>query len=199
MRAFDLYGISNRCVSHNAEEEKDSAEHHEPELRVIALVSGVGVESERDKRLLMRIHPEQGEDCGVIWQKNPRYSLVAIKPESGIGGIRIERLLGFWPDEIVVRLGVTGLESLKIADTEKTFHWEVASYPPYTKTLSVIDTNGRVERISSLDQAHGALMIKSEKPEIPIDSGYFEFTIPAEILKRNPESFSVRWIDFYRN
>ncbi len=33
---------------------------------------------------------------------------------------------------------------------------------------------------------------------IPLKEGYFEVRLPKKSLEKNPESLTLRWIDFYR-
>jgi hypothetical protein len=35
-------------------------------------------------------------------------------------------------------------------------------------------------------------------PEIPLTQGYFEITLPEDLLTEAGKSFSIQWIDFYR-
>lgn len=170
-----------------------------PGMRVAALVSGFSVEDQKKHALAMEIQSDQSNTRGVLWEKSANYSLIAIKPDAGVGGLRLRRLKAVWPREIVVRLALRGLESLRISDAAENYHWEVSSHPPYSVNLSVVDSDGNAIRLTEKGSNDHKLSIEANPREIPLSSGYFEFTIPEKILKRNPESLGIQWIDFYRN
>jgi hypothetical protein len=64
-----------------------------------------------------------------------------------------------------------------------------------------LDPPGGDERPITPDSPHWMeVKIVSDKaaPRIPLDDGYFEITLPKDVLGKGRRSFSIRWIDFYR-
>jgi hypothetical protein len=40
--------------------------------------------------------------------------------------------------------------------------------------------------------------IVGEDKTIPLERGYFELRFPEALLRGNPETIALRWVDFYR-
>lgn len=118
----------------------------------------------------------------------------------GISNAVIERTNEKWPDAVVLRLHLKGLESFKVSDGKVTLNAAVSSQDgkvrlwkdakedspldaktPYWMEIRMVGGDGKPAKT------------------IPLKDGYFEMTVPKAIFEGNPKSITVNWIDFYRN
>ncbi len=130
-------------------------------------------------------------------------TIVDITSEFGIDEAKITRQSEQWPQSVVVRLHLQGLESFKAHSRSGAFEWSVASSgkqpsgPVVMQTLSY--TASGTEQPDEKSDSFRGLRIVSEKNQIPLTSGYFEVPLPRKLFQGNPEEITLRWIDFYRN
>ena len=120
----------------------------------------------------------------------------------GISNAVIERTGEKWPDAVVLRLHLKGLENFKVT-TDKV-KLEGSASVQEGKPLMRLWKDGKED--SPLDAKSPywmeIRMIGGDgKPAkaIPLKDGYFEMQLPKAIFEGNPKSITVNWIDFYRN
>ena len=123
-------------------------------------------------------------------------TILDITSLSGIGGATIERKAEHWPDRLVLRLRLLGLESLAISagsvkliggHLKQLSLWkgdkegpEVTRNSPYWMDITAMDADG--------------------KPAMgwPGEGGWLEMTIPKALLTDQAKTLTLGWIDFYR-
>jgi hypothetical protein len=124
-----------------------------------------------------------------------------VKGSLGIGTADIERQDKKWPDAVMLRLHLQGLESFRVSNGPVTLEatiftdegkptvgeWKGGSEnagldekSPFWMDVRILAGDGKLARA------------------IPVKDGYFEITLPKAIFDGNPKSISLRWIDFYR-
>lgn len=117
----------------------------------------------------------------------------------GISNAVIERTGEKWPDAVVLRLHLKGLESFQV-------------------------TNGKVKLEASVSSRDGTMRLwKDGKEDAPLDAksaywmdicmiggdgkpaktitlkdGYFEMALPKAMFEGNPMTITIGWIDFFR-
>ena len=118
----------------------------------------------------------------------------------GISNVIIERTGETWPDSLVLRLHLKGLENLSITNEKKKLEASVSSQDgkvrlwvdgqedllldatsPYWMEIRMVGSDGKTAKT------------------IPLKDGYFEMKCPKRFFEGNPKSINVNWIDFYRN
>lgn len=126
---------------------------------------------------------------------------IDIRSPKGISKATIDRPGDLWPETVVLRLHLKGLESLQITSDRTTLHAAVASHREGQRIR--LWKNG--EENAPLDAKHPLWMeiqiLDAEgkaKQEIPLQQGYFQMLLPRALLQGNPQSLQIRWIDFYR-
>jgi hypothetical protein len=139
-------------------------------------------------------------------------AVIDVTSASGIGGLAATA--DAWPDEVVVRLWLRGLEGLEIRYGNFIIATGVSSSGnPSTLTLSVVDEEGNVQSVSpSADVYYPNIqaitpdgttavgpLAASERPAFPLPEGSaFEITLPPHFRHEDYPSFTMQWIDFYR-
>jgi hypothetical protein len=120
----------------------------------------------------------------------------------GISHAVIERTGEAWPDAVVLRLHLKGLESFRVTNGKVKLEasaslqdgkplvrlWKdgkedapLDAKSPYWMQVRILDGDGK------------------QAKELPLKGGYFEMQLPKAIFEGNPKTFTVNWIDFYRN
>ena len=126
----------------------------------------------------------------------------SVRSPSGIGQAVIERAGEAWPDAVVLRLHLTGLENFNVTNGKTTLEGSVS-----------LQDGKPVVRLWKDGQEDAPLDPKSPywmevrtlggdgKPAkaIPLAEGYFEMPLPKALFDGNPKTITVNWIDFYRN
>ena len=117
----------------------------------------------------------------------------------GISQIAIERKDENWPDIVMLRLHLKGLENFNVSNGIITIEAAVSSQDGSVRLWK----DGKED--SPLDAKSPywteiRMFSDDGKPTtaIPLKDGYFEIQLPKALLKDNPKSITVNWIDFYR-
>jgi hypothetical protein len=128
-------------------------------------------------------------------------TLFSVKSPFGISRAVIEREGEKWPDAVVLRLHLKGLESFRASNGKVTLHAAVSIEEGKPKVRLWKD--GKED--APLDEKSPCWMdvriLSGEgKParEFPLKDGYFEMTLPRAFFEGNPKSITLNWIDFYR-
>jgi hypothetical protein len=146
-----------------------------------------------------RITTKRSDDHMDVNSKDDK-TLFVISSPFGISNAIIERTKDAWPDKVLIRLRLKGLENLKLSTDELRLEASVSSHDgsirlwkdwnedsplvsnsPYWMEIRILDSDGEPAKA------------------IPLKNGYFEMQLPKKFFDGNPKSFKVEWIDFYRN
>lgn len=103
------------------------------------------------------------------------YYLINVTSESGIGSGIIKLVQGPWPNQIIVRLHLKGLEGLTI----KNDNFEIDKSGLSVKAY---DNNGNVVN----------------KKHLLNEKGYYEVRLPKRLFSRDTTKLTIQWVDFYR-
>jgi hypothetical protein len=116
-----------------------------------------------------------------------------VKSPSGIGQADIERQRDCWPESVVLRLRLKGLESFRATNGKVTLQASVVVQEGKPKVRAGKGGEGIPGLVICILAGEG-------KPanEIPLKDGYFEITLPKAFFEPNPTSITLNWIDFYR-
>jgi len=128
-------------------------------------------------------------------------TVFSVRGPLGISKADIERLGNKWPDTVVLRLHLKGLESFRVSNGQVTLDATVSTdegkpmvclwkggnenslldeKSPFWMDVRILAGDGKLARA------------------IPVKDGYFEITLPRAFFDNNPKVVTVRWIDFYR-
>jgi SAM-dependent methyltransferase len=173
-------------------------------------IMGKGAISAEDERvgqgvwLLFEKKPEittRKEEDKVTAQLKDGKMIYTIASPSGIGAASITPWKG-WAKNVVLRLNLRGLESIKVSNGRVDLRASVLSHSgnPRLLTVKAEDGDKKVEQGSDYWTEVRAFDAKGKPVEgLPGEGGYFELELPSALLDGPPRSLTIDWIDFYRN
>lgn len=127
-------------------------------------------------------------------------TVIEIRCDRGIDRCVIHREGDKWPDELVARLWLKGLESFKVQASGNELEWSISSAGNPTSSLTLHSglRATRLTKDSAFFTTAKAFAVGTDKPKIPLENGYFEVPIPAQLFEKNPTQVTLQWVDFYR-
>lgn len=149
-----------------------------------------------------KVTPRKKDDGIEIRVEKVRVMFV-VKSPSGIGQAVVERQgADRWPQTVVLRLHLQGLERLRISTATSTLEASVAMQ---AGKLIVRQWKDGKEN-ATLDEKNpfwaDLRVLRSDgtpATALPLQDGYVEATLPRALLDDHPKAITVSWIDFYRN
>ena len=128
-------------------------------------------------------------------------AVFSVKSPFGISQAVVERADDKWPEAVVLRLYLKGLESFRASNGKVTLDAAVAVQDSKPKVRLWKD--GKEDAL--LDEKSPfwvdiRILTGEGKPakELPLKDGYFEMSLPRAFFEGNPKSITLNWIDFYR-
>ena len=124
---------------------------------------------------------------------------VDIHSPTGIGSATFDLVSGSMPEQLILRLHLTGLEEFRLV-SDQTILVAYGSSHTFNVTGQSVIAAGNEYSITSIDPLWTKVEVVSGQAEkkIPLDEGYFEITVPKEFIRRAGNSFEIQWIDFFR-
>ena len=129
-----------------------------------------------------------------------KQTVFIVKSPFGISNAAIERTGEKWPDSVILRLHLKGLENFKAMNDKLKLEASVSSQDgkvrlwkdgkedspldaksPYWMSIRMVGNDGKPAKA------------------IPLKDGYFEMAMPKSFFEGNPKEITLSWIDFYRN
>lgn len=153
-----------------------------------------------DQPTKFKITTKRKDDIVEV-RANKEKALFLIKSPFGISQAVIEREGEKWPEAMVLRLHLKGLESFRASNGKVTLHAAVGIQEGKEKVRRWKDGKEDVPLEEKSPFGMKIRMVGSEgKPakELPLKDGYFEMALPKAFLEENPKSITLSWIDFYR-
>lgn len=122
-----------------------------------------------------------------------------ITSQTGIGSAEIKLVHGEWPETILFRLHVAGLEEFRFAYHETAVTASVSSSGDH-QVLESVAQAGEAQPVAEDSVFYMPVRLEAESGEvsIPLAEGYFEIEAPADFQAGAYDMFTISWIDFYR-
>ena len=118
---------------------------------------------------------------------------------TGIGEATITRTDGEWPEIIMLRFHLNGLENLDFAYTDININVAISSMGDneIRQAVTQVETT---EPLTTSSDFWMPILISPTKGEatVPLEAGTIDVRVPAAFFDRDPKSFTINWIDFYR-
>lgn len=127
-------------------------------------------------------------------------TLFDITCPTGISELVVERTGANWPETVVVRLHISGLEQFHAKGEKVTLRGFVSNHTDDPVNLSVEEKKDDPKDPKSEFFMDFKMVGKDGKPakKVPLENGYFEFKLPKPFFEGNPKSVTLSWIDFPR-
>lgn len=121
--------------------------------------------------------------------------VIDIVSPSGIGGTSITRKTATWPDRMILRFHLAGLENVSVTANTLTLSASVLSHGEFTKHV-----HWTPDHLEALDPGLLRTFTADGKPtdKLPGKGGWFELTIPQRMFDQAGDKLEINWIDFYR-
>ena len=147
-----------------------------------------------------KITTKRADDAIAVRSDKGR-TVVAVESPFGISQAVLERLGDTWPEVVVLRLRLKGLEGFRASNGTVTLDAAVSIQKGEKKVRLWKD--GKED--APLDEGSPfwmniRILGGDGRPaqELPLEGGYFEMTLPRAFFEDNPKSITLSWIDFYR-
>ena len=127
-------------------------------------------------------------------------TMFSVQSPFGISNAVIERTDEAWPDAVVVRLHLKGLENFRATNDKVTLAASVSSQDGKVRLWKDGKEDSPLDAKSPLWME--IRMIGGDgnpAKTIPLKDGYLEMQLPKAFFEGNPKSITLNWIDFYRN
>ena len=167
---------------------------------LMASVVGLGCAEATHESPPFRIGTKRQEDKVEV-EVDKDTAIFSIHSPFGIGLATIRRTNEKWPESVMLRLHLKGLESFKATNSRVALAVSVTSHDD--KPQFRLWKNGAEDALLDSGSLHWMeiRMVGSDgKPAtaIPLQDGYFEMTLPKAFFEGNPHTIQLNWIDFYR-
>lgn len=142
----------------------------------------------------------QRADDRVEVQVEKDRTVFSIRSPFGIGRAVVERKADRWPKNVVLRLHLKGLENFRIGHAKGSLHAAVGSGDGTVRQWKDGKEDAPLQAGDPLRMTI-RLIGADGKPvgSIPLKNGYFEVALPPAFFRNAPPTFTLDWIDFYRN
>ncbi len=126
-------------------------------------------------------------------------AIISIHSPFGISQAVIERTDKKWPETVMLRLHLKGLENFKVTNGKVTLEAAVSSQDGKVRLWK----DGKEDSALNTESSYWMEIRIVGKNGIPattisLNDGYFEMQLPKALFEDNPKSITVNWIDFYR-
>ncbi len=128
--------------------------------------------------------------------------IVSVQSPFGISHAVIERKGETWPDAVVLRLHLKGLENFKVTSEKVKLEGSAALQDGKPQVRLWKDGKEDAPLDAKSPYWMEARIVGGDGKrvkELPLKGGYFELPLPRAIFDGNPKTITVNWIDFYRN
>ncbi len=141
------------------------------------------------------------KDDAVEGRADKGKTVFNVKSPFGISQAVVERKGEKWPEAVVLRLHLKGLENFRASNGKLTLAAAVSIQDARPKVRLWKD--GKEDAPldeKSLFWMDIRILTGDDKPakELPLKNGYFEMALPKAFFEGNPKSITLNWIDFYR-
>lgn len=165
-------------------------------LLAVGLLAGIALAAEGK----FKITTKRNDDTVAV-QVDKDTTVFIVKCPFGISQAVIERLEEKWPETLVLRLHLKGLEKFQASNGMVTVAAAVSSQDGKLKVRLWKDGEEDVPLDEKSPLWMKIRMVAGDgKPAnaIPLQEGHFEMTLPKAFFEGNPKSITLSWIDFYR-
>jgi len=151
-------------------------------------MTALGADEPKDVTDRFKITTKKAEDTVTVSAEKTK-TVFNVKSPQGISRAIIERLDKKWPDVVVVRMHMKGLEQFQAGNGKMTVNATVSSTKQEPRVRVWIDEKKPLD-------AKSPLYLNVQPMD---DEGYIEITFPKAFFDGNPKQITLNWIDYFRN
>jgi hypothetical protein len=169
-------------------------------LAFLVCLSSLAVAGDDEQPAKFKVMTRRADDAVEVRVEMDRTAFSVTSP-FGISQAVIERTGDKWPDAVVLRLHLKGLESFRASNGKVTLDAAVSVQDGKPKVRMWQDGKEDAPLNEKSPYWIGVRILTGDgkaAKEIPLKSGYFEMTLPKAFIEGNPKSITLNWIDFYR-
>ena len=139
-----------------------------------------------------------GDTITITSEEN--VGVIEVRSPGGIGAAQFELVSGAWPQKMIARLHLKGLEEFRLLYADTVIVASASSGSSFNGGSQRILSSGTEEPILPGHPLWMEIRIISDQaaPDIPLEEGYFEITFPREFTEKAVSSFEIQWVDFFR-
>ncbi len=145
-------------------------------------------------------YPEK-DDTAISFSEVGGTLFIDITSVSGIGTAEIKRNIDSWPQDVVLRMHLKGLEQFEFMYADTAVTLAISSQQDQYMQQSVRQINKAAEPLNPTSDFWMQTEIVNADGTpgtIPLTDGSINIHVPQDFLDKNSESFTVSWIDFFR-
>lgn len=144
----------------------------------------------------------QSDDRSMISvESTPNRCCIRIDCQRGIGAATVECPDNAWPDVVVIRIYLRGLESFSISSEQGKLISSVLSHGDHQQLQHLSRAGSDAAAVSPGDAAWMPIRMfdatGKEIRRLPEANGFFELTVPKPLIASS-RRIDLSWIDFYR-
>ena len=171
-------------------------------VALVLLVSAVGlaVAVACDQPSEYKITTKRKDDAVGVRAEKDR-TVFSVTSPVGVSRAVVERQVEKWPEAVVLRLHLKGLENFRASNGQVTLAAAVSVQAGKPKVRLWKDGKEDTPLEEKSPFWMDIRILTGEgKParELPLKDGYFEMALPRAFFEGNPKAITLNWIDFYR-
>ena len=126
--------------------------------------------------------------------------IIEVNSPGGIGFARFELVSGIFPQKMIARLYLKGLEEFRLLYADTAIVASGSSGSSFNAGNQRVLLSGMEEPILPGQPLWMEIRIVSDQtaPDIPLEEGYFEVTFPQGFMEKSGSYFEIQWVDFFR-
>jgi hypothetical protein len=170
-------------------------------LLVFGIAATNGLTAGDDTPPPFKITTKRNDDRVEVKMEKAK-AIFSVHSPFGISHAVIERTGEKWPDAVMLRLHLKGLENIRASNGKVRL--EASASLQGGKPLVRLWKDGKEDKPLDSKSPYWMdirILGGDGKPAkaIPLKDGYFEMQLPRAFFEGNPKTITVNWIDFYRN
>jgi hypothetical protein len=125
-------------------------------------------------------------------------AILTIESPSGISDAVIGRPDGGWPETVILRLRLGGLEQFSATGGRAALRSDRSHSQPLRFSVGGVVRPAPDARSPDWAEIRAIGRHGAPTGEIPLKGGYFEVKLPRAFFEDDPGSIRAEWVDFYR-
>ena len=139
------------------------------------------------------------EDAQISFVTEGNTGTVDVHSESGIGRSQVNLVSGQWPERLILRFHLSGLEGMQFQYGDTTVSVSVNRSSHVIHNVTTSDKSQRpINEESTFWMPVRIVTPNGIASTIPLADGVIEVEAPRDFLDDDFSNFTLEWVDFYR-